>query len=91
MSSNTEITCMVSTFCLPCTCTHLPLAVMFAVFTHNAVYSFSWYVNYVYLQDNHTALMFAALKGHTDVVQVLLSRQDVDINMRDKVCPSQWN
>ena len=24
------------------------------------------------------------------MVQVLLSRQDVDINMRDKVCPSQW-
>ena len=35
--------------------------------------------------------MYAAGGGHTDVVQVLLSRQDVDINMRDKVCPSQWN
>ena len=34
--------------------------------------------------------MYAAYGGHTDVVQVLLSRQDVDINMRDKVCPSQW-
>ena len=30
--------------------------------------------------------MCAAQEGHTDVVQVLLSRQDVDINMRDKVC-----
>ena len=30
--------------------------------------------------------MFAAGGGHTDVVQVLLSLQDVDINMRDKVC-----
>ena len=29
--------------------------------------------------------MYAAVGGHTDVVQVLLSRQDVDINMRDKV------
>ena len=34
--------------------------------------------------------MCAAGGGHTDVVQVLLSQQDVDINMRDKVCPSQW-
>ena len=34
--------------------------------------------------------MYAAGGGHTDVVQVLLSQQDVDINMRDKVCPSQW-
>ena len=42
------------------------------------------------LQDKLTSLMLAALGGHTDVVQVLLSRQDVDINMRDKVCPSQW-
>ena len=42
-------------------------------------------VHYVYLQDNDTALMYAALKGHTDVVQVLLSRQDLDINMRNKV------
>ena len=24
------------------------------------------------------------------MVQVLLSRQDVDINMSDEVCPSQW-
>ena len=33
--------------------------------------------------------MYAAVGGHTDVVQVLLSRQDVDINMRDEVYPSQ--
>ena len=44
----------------------------------------------VSLQDKDTALMCAALEGHTDVVQILLSRQDVDINMRDEVCPSQW-
>ena len=37
------------------------------------------------LQNKATPLMCAALEGHTDVVQVLLSRQDVDINMRDKV------
>ena len=30
--------------------------------------------------------MCAAGGGHTDVVQVLLSRHDVGINMRDKVC-----
>ena len=30
--------------------------------------------------------MLAAGGGHTGVVQVLLSRQDVDINMRDEVC-----
>ena len=42
------------------------------------------------LQDKATALMRAAVEGHTDVVQVLLSRQDVDINTRDEVCPSQW-
>ena len=42
------------------------------------------------LQDKATSLMCAARGGHTDVVQVLLSREDVDINMRDKVCPSQW-
>ena len=42
------------------------------------------------LQDNVTALMCAAYVGYTAVVQVLLSRQDVDINMRDEVCPSQW-
>ena len=29
--------------------------------------------------------MYAAAKGQTDVVQVLLSRQDLDINMRNKV------
>ena len=38
------------------------------------------------LQDKLTPLMCAAEGGHTDVVQVLLSQQDVDINMRDKVC-----
>ena len=32
-----------------------------------------------------TALMCAAVGGHTEVVQLLLSRQDVNINMRDKV------
>ena len=37
------------------------------------------------LQDKTTALMYAARGGHTDVVQVLLSRQDVDIDMRDEV------
>ena len=34
--------------------------------------------------------MCAAGGGHTDVVQVLLSQQDVNINMKDEVCPSQW-
>ena len=29
--------------------------------------------------------MYAALRGHKDVVQDLLSQQDVDINMRDEV------
>ena len=42
------------------------------------------------LQDKLTPLMCAAYKGYTDVVQVLLSQQDVDINIRDQVCPSQW-
>ena len=37
------------------------------------------------LQDKHTALMCAAVGGHTEVVQLLLSRQNLDINMRDKV------
>ena len=37
------------------------------------------------LQDKYTALMCVAGRGHTEVVQLLLSRQDVDINMRDKV------
>ena len=41
------------------------------------------------LQDKTTALMRAAVEGHTDVVQVLLSQQDVDINMRDEVC-QKW-
>ena len=43
------------------------------------------------LQDKLTPLMWATVRGHKDVVQVLLSQQDVDINMRDEVCPSQWN
>ena len=48
------------------------------------------YILYVYTpQEKATPLMCAAGGGHTDVVQVLLSRQDVDINMRDEVCPSQ--
>ena len=38
------------------------------------------------LQYKLTSLMWAAVGGHTDVAQVLLSRQDVDINMRDEVC-----
>ena len=80
---------MVSIVWSSCACTHLPLAVTFAVLTHNAVHSSSWYVNYVYLQVKATPLMSAAGGGHTDVVQVLLSRQDVDINMRDEVCSSQ--
>ena len=42
------------------------------------------------LQYKLTPLMYAAGEGHTDVVQVVLSQQDVDINMRDEVCPSQW-
>ena len=42
------------------------------------------------LQYKVTPLMCAAGGGHTDVVQVLLGQQDVNINMRDKVCPSQW-
>ena len=37
------------------------------------------------LQDKFTALIYAAIRGHTDVVQVLLSRQDVGIHMTDKV------
>ena len=37
------------------------------------------------LQDKLTALMCAAVGGHTEVVQLLLSRQDVNINMTDKV------
>ena len=37
------------------------------------------------MQDKHTALMCAAVGGHTDVVQILLSQQDLDINGRDKV------
>ena len=39
----------------------------------------------VLLQDKRTALMHAAVGGHTDVVLILLSRQDMDMNMRDKV------
>ena len=42
------------------------------------------------LKNKLTPLMCTAAGSHTDVVQVLLSQQDVDINMRDKVCPSQW-
>ena len=38
------------------------------------------------LQNKATALICAAEGGHTDVIQVLLSRQDVDINVRDEVC-----
>lgn len=30
--------------------------------------------------------MCAAARGHTGVMEALLSRQDLDINMRDKVC-----
>ena len=41
------------------------------------------------LQYKATPLMCAAVEGHTDVVQILLSQQDVDINMKDEVCPSQ--
>ena len=37
------------------------------------------------LQDKRTALMYAAVERHIDVVQLLLSRQDVKVNMRDKV------
>ena len=43
------------------------------------------YMHLCMLQDKYTALMCAAARGHTDVVQLLLSKQDVDINLRDKV------
>ena len=37
-------------------------------------------------QYKTTPLICAAEEGHTDMVQVLLSRQDVDINKIDEVC-----
>lgn len=40
----------------------------------------------IILQDNCTALIIAAGEGHTDVVQLLLCRQDLDLNMRNEVC-----
>ena len=37
------------------------------------------------LQSQLTALMLAAMGGHTAVVNKLLTRQDLNINMTDKV------
>ena len=37
------------------------------------------------MQDGNTALMRAALKGHTVVVQALLARADIDVNAVNKV------
>ena len=41
--------------------------------------------HYLTLQFQLTALMFAARRGHTAVVKELLDRQDLNINMIDKV------
>ena len=41
------------------------------------------------LQSRLTALMLAASRGHTAVVRELLTRQDLNINMTDKVHPVQ--
>ena len=37
------------------------------------------------MQSKNTALTLAAAWGHTDVVQVLLSQQDLNIGLRNKV------
>ena len=39
----------------------------------------------IFLQNKDTALNYAALGGHTDVVQVLLSRNDLNTGLRNKV------
>ena len=41
------------------------------------------------LQSQLTALMLAASRGHTAVVRELLTKQDLNINMTDKVHPVQ--
>ena len=37
------------------------------------------------IKSNLTPLMLAAREGHTEVVRVLLSRNDLNTNMRDEV------
>lgn len=34
------------------------------------------------LTFNRTALIFAALKGHTEVVRLLLEQENIDINLK---------
>ena len=36
-------------------------------------------------QDGHTALMWAALRGHSETVRVLV-QHGADLNVQDKVC-----
>ena len=38
-----------------------------------------------YFQDGGTALLLAAMKGHTDIVRDILSLKGVLVNLEDKV------
>ena len=37
------------------------------------------------LQDGYTALMLAIIKGHTEIVSMLLAVEGIDVNTKDKV------
>ena len=39
----------------------------------------------LFRQDGLTSLMAASVKGHSEVVKLLLSHADVDVNVQDKV------
>lgn len=43
-------------------------------------FNHSWNFNRTF---NNTALIWAALKGHTEVVQLLLTKGDIDVNIKN--------
>ena len=45
------------------------------------------YVMYSHMQRGHTCLMAACQNGHLDIVKLLLSLPQVDVNAKDRVIP----
>ena len=49
-----------------------------------SIFFYSYIYIYIYIQDGWTALIYAAWKGHSDIVEILL-RNKADINIRANV------
>jgi hypothetical protein len=39
----------------------------------------------LHIKDDDTALILAARNGHDDIVELLLAREDIEVNMQNKV------